>query len=179
MEETICFSKVDNSWVYHLHKLFFIINACCCVPAHFSCLAFAFPLRSVLQQLLVSITFPNFLDAGEFSSVSQIRRIVWVLFLSLNNINECALNSPNKTWWGLKRHEACRFPTVWLSWNFSETLNTCQEYVVSITVCLEEQLVHLQRVSCVRDAAYLTQTECGGVFVCGTLWEDKSNPKQH
>lgn len=32
---------------------------------------------------------------------------------------------------------------VWLSWNFTETLNTCQVYVVRNTVCLEEQLIHL------------------------------------
>ena len=34
-----------------------------------SFLGFVFTLRSILQQLLVSITFPNFLDAGEFPSI--------------------------------------------------------------------------------------------------------------
>lgn len=34
---------------------------------HLTCLCFA--LRSILQQLLVSITFPNFLNAGEFPSI--------------------------------------------------------------------------------------------------------------
>lgn len=55
-------------------------------------MAFAFALRSMLQQLLVSITFPNFLDAGEFPSEG-----FFVLFFVFNNINERPLNSPNKT----------------------------------------------------------------------------------